>query len=523
MHGGAHSRQVAGQIKRRSSDFRGQRATGFRQRMGRTISNPAGPCGVLPRFSSDVVVAGGGLAGLSCAAALAREGLRVTVLEASREAGGRARSWRHPDSSDEVDIGPHVVHSEYGNFLEFLRWMGTDSLITWQPRKLISLATSRGLFPLRHRALPTPFSLFPDMLRAPDISTRDALSNIGITRSALRFSEDDVPELDRRTALDVLREHGVTDRIIDWFWRLASMTVMNVPLELCSAAALLRVHSQLIGHRQLHFGFPRVGLSGLYVGQAIAAIELAGGNVLLDTEAMCVESSRGVHRVTTRGGDQLVGGSVVLALPPAALARVRPGVAQAEAFEPSPYKSVYLWFDRPVAEESFWSLLWRPDRVNYDFYELARIRPVVYGGASLIASNVIFSRHVAGWTDAEIVTATRRELASVAPDSQDARLLHADVHHIPMAIPCPFVGTETRRPAATTAQPGVFLAGDWTRTRLPCSMESAVRSGFLAAEACLAHVGEQRNIAKEPRPNDGLAGWMQKRGRAAGARSVSRS
>ena len=121
------------------------------------------------------------------------------------------------------------------------------------------------------------------------------------------------------------------------------------------------------------------------------------------------------------------------------------------------------------------------------------------------------------------MAATRRELASAAPASADARLLHADVHHVPMAIPCPYVGTERQRPVMKTASPGVFLAGDWTRTRLPCSMESAVRSGFLAAEACLAHVGEQRSIAKEPRPNDGLAGWMQRRGRARGARDLSRN
>lgn len=287
--------------------------------------------------------------------------------------------------------------------------------------------------------------------------------------------------------------------------------------------ALLRVHSQLIGHRQLHFGFPRVGLSALYVEQAIAMIERAGGSVMVDTEVMRVESGRGMQVVTTRGGDRLLGRCVVLALPPAELGRVNPGLATTRAFEPSPYKSVYLWFDRPVAPERFWSLLWQPDRLNYDFYELALLRPQVYGGASLIASNIIHSHRVEGWSDADIVAATRRELASAAPASADARLLHADVHHVPMAIPCPYVGTERQRPVMKTASPGVFLAGDWTRTRLPCSMESAVRSGFLAAEACLAHVGEQRSIAKEPRPNDGLAGWMQRRGRARGARDLSRN
>jgi len=463
------------------------------------------------RSMSEVLVVGGGLAGLSCAVALTRQGARVTVLEATRELGGRARSWKHDPSGDAVDIGPHVVHSEYANFLEFLRWLGTASRITWQPRKLMTLATARGLFPLRHRPLPAPFSLFPDMLRAPGLSMRDAMSNVGITRSALHFSEDDVPGLDARSGLDLLREHGVTEAMIDWFWRLASMTVMNVPLERCSAAALLRVHSQLIGHRRLHFGFPSVGLSELYVERAVSVIERGGGKVLLESAAELVEYFAGTHTVSINGSHPVSGKALVLAIPPQSLQRLNLGARGAGVVEGSPYKSVYLWFDRAVAPERFWSLLWSPERLNYDFYELARIRPAIHGGASLIASNIIYSHRVENWRDEEIVAATLRELESVAPDAAGARLLHADVHHVPMAIPCPYVGTESWRPRTSTATPGRFLAGDWTRTRLPCSMESAVRSGFLAAEACLANLGEPRHIAIAPRPNDGIAGWIQRR------------
>jgi squalene-associated FAD-dependent desaturase len=473
---------------------------------------------VRERSFSDVIVVGAGLAGLSCAVALADAGLRVAVLEAAQAPGGRARSWRHGPSGDVVDIGPHVVHSEYANFLKFLRRMGTDSLITWQPGKLITLATSKGLHPLRHRRLPTPFSLFPDMLRAPEINLRDTLSNMRVTRTALRFTEAGVGELDERSGLELLRQQGVSEAMIDWFWRLASMTVMNVPLERCSAAALLRVHSQLIGHRGLHFGFPAVGLSELYVEQAASAIEQSGGSVLVNTEVVHVDlAGEGRHRVVTQRGDHLRCRRLVLAIPPPALATLNPALGDARAFEPSPYKSLYLWFDRPLVDERFWTLLWDRKRLNYDFYELARIRPEVRGGASLIASNIIYSHRTAGMSDEALVAATLAELATVAPEVKSARLLHSDVHHIPMAIPCPYVGTEARRPRTVTAVPGLFLAGDWIRTRLPCSMESAVRSGYLAAEACLAELSHAEPLAEPPRSNDGLAGWMQP-GRSHGAR-----
>src|SRR5581483_9243393 len=253
--------------------------------------------GVRTETRADVTIVGGGLAGLSCAVALGDAGLRVFVLEASDCLGGRARSWTHAPSGDVVDIGPHVVHSEYRNFLGLLDRLGTREAIAWQPRKLITLLTERGPRSLCHRALPPPLSLLPDMLRIADFGWRDAFSNLRPSWRALRFDEAQGPVLDAMSGLDFLRGCGTSERMIDWFWRFAAMVVMNVPLERCSAAALLRVHSQLIGHRGLHFGFPRVGLSALYVPQATRAIAAAGGTVRLNTRVARLDRAEGGHRI----------------------------------------------------------------------------------------------------------------------------------------------------------------------------------------------------------------------------------
>jgi squalene-associated FAD-dependent desaturase len=472
----------------------------------------------------DACVVGGGLAGLSAAVALADAGMRVKVFEAAPELGGRARSWQHVQSGDEVDIGPHVVHSEYANFLKFLERLGTGDQIEWQPRKLMTLATARGPYALRHRALPTPLSLLPDMARAPGLTLRDVLSNMRITRLALQFRESDAANLDRLGALDLLRRCGTTERMIDWFWRLASMTVMNVPLENCSAAALMRVHSQLIGHRDVHFGFAQVGLSRLYVEQCTRIIERAGGAVATHAEVLGRRKTGPWHQLSVRGSADCRCRFVVYAVPPAALTRLHTRICGSAAFEPAPYKSVYLWFDRNITSERFWSLLWRPGRLNYDFYDLAKIRVALRGRPSIIASNIIFSHRAEGMTDEAIVRATLAEIVEFAPHASRARVLHADVHHIPMAVACPFVGTESKRPITGTPVPGVFLAGDWTRTQLPCSMESAVRSGYLAAEAVLADTGAHPALAITPRPNDGLARWIgSMRGSRAALDSVDRS
>jgi squalene-associated FAD-dependent desaturase len=459
---------------------------------------------------ADIVVIGGGLAGLSCGVALADAGLCVTVLEGSDALGGRARSWRHAASGDVIDIGPHVVHTEYANFLTFLGRLGTREHITWQPQPVLTIATQPA-FRLRPHAVPPPFEVFPDMLHAPGLSLRDIVSNMRPSLRALQLNDRQMPAFDAMTGLQWLQSSGATQNMIDWFWRLAALATLNVPLERCSAAALMRVHGQVSGHRGFHFGFPQVGLSNLYVDQAVGAIESAGGRVVTGARAIRSEHNSGAHVVTTADDDRFAARYLVYALPPAELSAIDATLVRAGPIEPSPYKSVYLWFDRSITQERFWAQQPAPDRLNCDFYDLTRIRPGLKDRPSVIASNIVYSHKAENLSEETIVRRTIGEIAHFAPAVREARLVHADVHHIPMAIPCPLPGFETMRRTTITATPHVFLAGDWTHTDLPCSMESAVRSGYLAADAVLATEGRANNLAIAPRPYDAIAGWIQRR------------
>jgi phytoene dehydrogenase-like protein len=275
-------------------------------------------------MKTDVVIVGAGLAGLACGVALVDSGVSVVLLEQAATPGGRARSWTDSVTGDVIDIGPHLLHSEYRNMLALLERLGTGELITWQPRKLITVATKPRATVLRHRPLPPPLSLLPDLLRAPGLTLRDYLSNNRPTWRALKFGEEDVAGLDRLNAADYLRELGVSARFTEWYWAFIAMAVMNVPLERCSAAALLRVQSQLIGYRRLHFGFPAVGLAELYAPHAVRVIESGGSRVITSAQVRAIIGDAAATGVVLADGTQISARFCVTAVPPAELASIIP-------------------------------------------------------------------------------------------------------------------------------------------------------------------------------------------------------
>ena len=481
-------------------------------------------------MAEDVLIIGGGLAGLACGVALADRGLRCRVFEAGERLGGRAASWRDDATGDMVDIGPHIFHSEYHNMLALLRRLGTAQQITWQPRKVLALASKPRPVHLRHAPLPPPLSLVPSALPAPGLTMADNLSMARLAWSGMTFHEADVARLDGTTAERFLRDKGVSERMIDWWWRFAAMVVTNVPLERCSAASLLRIHALLSNYRGLHFGFGAVGLAELYATQATRAIAAAGGSVALDAPVAAIAGGERVEGVVLEDGTRIAG-EVVSALPPMALDGIVPPAWRAMApfrrlagFEPSPYICVYLWFDRAFEVERFWSHLYSPERLNYDFYDLRQIRAGWQGRATVIGSNIIHSHRAHRMSDDDIVQATLRELAEGAPAAARARLVHARVHRVPMAIPCPVTGFEMSRPAPESPVPGLVLAGDWVQTHLPCTMESAVKSGYMAAERVLAGRGMRAQLAIASRPFDGLT-WLVRKlaGVPAGPELTARS
>jgi 15-cis-phytoene desaturase len=468
---------------------------------------------------SDVVILGGGLAGLACAVALRDSGVSVCVFESSPLLGGRACSWTDPHSGDCVDLGPHIVLTEYRNMLAFLELLGTRERIVWETDRLIRLREGSHVTDMRLHALPVPFHLMPSFASAQSVSWADILSNRRVLWLAMRLTEQKIQLLDRFNALDMLRHYGVTQRFIDWFWASACISVLNVPLERCSAGALMRVFAQLAGLQGYAIGFADVGLSELFVPAAVRLLENAGARVYTRSrvERILGDGQR-FNGVALDGGQRVEARICVAAVTPQSLARLLPErwlelapFNRLSAFEPSPYVSSYLWFDRKITREKFWARIWKPTGLNTDFYDLSNIRRGWRGrDESVIASNVIYSHRAHDLSDEEIVAATVDEIREAFPQIERASVKHAIVNRIPMAIPCATPGSERNRPATHTPIQGLMLAGDWTDTALPASMESAVHSGFAAAEAILQLHGLQRRLVLPKRPPEGIAGLVHR-------------
>jgi 15-cis-phytoene desaturase len=473
------------------------------------VSHPPSP--IARRW--DVLVVGGGLAGLTAGVALSGKGLKVLVLEKSADLGGRARTVIAAGTRDSIPIGPHVLLSEYHNMLRLLDVLGTRSKIVWQETDFITMMHGCEDVPIRSSPLPAPFQFIPSLIRDNTISHRDWISNIPITLFALSCSDSDVEALDRVPGLDLVRQFKVTERFRQHFWAFTANAILNTPLEECSAGALVRFYRRLVGQRDVRMGFPAEGLGELFAPPARHFIEARGGCVLSGANAnrILVHDARAVG-VALADRREFRAQHVVAALPPEALLCCAGSAVPAftdlrklAALRPCPYISVFLWFDRKVGSRRFWARTYSERDLNCDFYDLSNIYPHWTNRGSLVASNIIASSRLGAISDAEVVAGTLAELRQNMPGARQARLLHHAVHRIPMAIPHADVGSESCRLGAPTPIAGLVLAGDWLGTGLPASMESACFAGWRAAEIISRNLGCPETLAAPHPRMDWLA------------------
>lgn len=464
--------------------------------------------------SSDkkVVIIGAGLAGFSLATELVDEGFNVEIIEAKQYLGGRASNTVDRAVHDAVPIGPHVFVGWYNNFFRFLRKIKAHRLIEWEQRVCLEIFYEGRHHKLKFYKLPPPLFTLPWILTYPFMGLRDKLSNRRMFANIYFFSTKKwLDSLDKITAYDFLRQQGVTERCIDAFWRMIAWSLLNLPLETCSAAefAILVKHWAHLKHRK--FGFAKVGLGDVYADEAYRYICERGASVHRATKVLSIETtgSRVSHIVVEHAGvRRRVNGDIFIStVDPVSLRSIFParGVQLSElrnhldAFRPVPYISVNLWFDEKITHKQFWAIFGDDPQgspyLNTDFYDLSNIYEH-HADRSYIASNIIYSERWEHLSDKEITERTLKEIRDTFPHVQ-ASPTHEHVHRIPYVIYAPIPGMRKHKVSSRTALVNFYVAGDWTIAQIPQCMEAAVRSGYKCAESVLEDHGINKKICND--------------------------
>jgi zeta-carotene desaturase len=429
------------------------------------------------------LVAGGGIAGLSCALRLAEAGVRVTLLETRKKLGGRATSFKDVRSDRWLDNCQHVVLGCCTNYLDLLARLGVVDAIAWESRQWWAEEGGR-LSVIRRGPLPAPAHFTGSMLRAGFLSVGEKLH---IARACAAILRADRREWTARTFADFLRAHGQPDRAVRRFWAPVVVSACNLDVDRVAASSALHVFQEgfLAAPAAADIGVPSVPLLHLY-DAAERLIAAAGGRV---------ELGAGVERLdarsaTTTDGQRFEADAVVCALPVERVTRAVPPEARAgdarferlDDFTHSPILGVHLTFDRPAlpadgrtgAPIPHAVLVDRPTQWVFRKDDHGRQLHAVVSAAD-------------AWlplTEAQVGERVLADLHACLPASRDAKLLEVRAVKEKLATFAPTPGVEALRPGPVGPS-GIVLAGDYTHTGWPATMEGATRSGYAAAAAVL--------------------------------------
>ncbi len=436
---------------------------------------------------AEVIVIGGGLAGLAAAAALSGAGHSIKIFEMRPFPGGRATSYEINSGSETelIDNCQHILLRCCVNLLDFYRRLGVEQDVAFH-REFTFIEPGGRRSILKSGALPAPLHFTEAFLKLTFLNWREKLA---VSRALLTIEKESLrPDLERITMLDWLREKQQPERAIERFWRQVLVSAVNEELDRMAASHGLQVFRLgfLARADAYHMGIPAVPLGELYSRETwkrFANVELHLRTPVL---RVATEGNR-VRSVITGGASgemQHHADYYVSALPFEKITATFPDLTlNTERYEHSPITGIHLWFDRPVTDLPHATLLDRTIQWMFNKRDGRYLQLVVSASRSLSET-----------PRADVIALALRELAEFLPAVVDAKLVKAHVVKEIRATFSAAPGLEPFRPLAKTEIVNLFLAGDWTRSGWPATMEGAVRSGYRAAEAITEAVGSPHHF-----------------------------
>ena len=448
-----------------------------------------------------VAIAGGGLAGLAAACALSEAGFRVTLFEKRPFLGGRASSYEHPGTGEVVDNCQHVLFRVCTNLVEFYERIGVADQIRWYD-EMTFIEPGGRTSTMKSTFLPAPLHTAPSFLGFSFLTAADKIS---IARALVPLTLTEQRDTGK-SFQEWLERHGQTTNATARFWRPILVSALSEELDrisISAAAQVVRESMKSPVARQM--GVPTIPLTDLY-SAAGDYVRARGGafHFRCPVESFSVEASQ--VRLHLRGKETTPGESpetlfdyLVVALPFDTLDRILPNAPESAKireqlahFENSPITGIHLWFDRQISDLDHAVLL---DRTIQWMFHKSRLQPIRAQSAngapagSYVELVVSSSKTLIDKSRAEIIDLALSEVREFFPAAREANLVKSTVIKEVNATYSPRPGIDAHRPSAITSWPRVFLAGDWTATGWPATMEGAVRSGYRAAEALALAAG----------------------------------
>ena len=453
-----------------------------------------------------VTVIGAGVAGMSAACALAEAGYRVQLVERRGYLGGRASSYLHPGVNEVIDNCQHVLFGCCTNLLSFYGRIGVEKKIHWTSEMTMIEPGGRRSQLGPSSWLPAPLHGTPKLLSSTAFTTADKLALARAFQAMMKPIPPDTTE----SLADWLRRHKQTPGAIERFWRLVIASALNADLYAIAVPYAAKVIRELFMNsaRAGAMGMSSVPLSELY-GSAKGFLEERGATVHFNTNVESAEWDEAVAQwsIHTRTGT-LVSEFLVIALPFEAMQKLLPHMPpaahgeelarQVDAFTHWPICSVHLWFDRPITDLPHAVLL---DREIHWMYNKSVLQPWRRHRGSYLELVQSASRAFAALDRNQAIDQALAELSEFFPQVKEAKLEKAAlIKEVRATFGVP-PGIDNARPTTRSPWPNCFLAGDWIATGWPSTMESAARSGHIAAdELCALSCDTRTFLAPDLKP-----------------------
>lgn len=430
-----------------------------------------------------VIIIGGGFAGLAAAVDLSERGHEILLLERRNHLGGRAYSFKDPTTGDTVDNGQHLFMGCYINTIAFLKKIGCLEKIKFQERTRIDfLDAENGLDTFECPALPAPLHVLAGLFKLNGLTPGDKFRTFNLSPALRGKAQGN----DLLSVAQWLKKMKQSDNINERFWTPMVVATLNESPEAASARMLIKVLQLAFGggRQASAIGISSVGLSDLYTNGAKDFIEARGGSIrtLAQVNRILVGDGR-VSGVELKNGETLAADYLISTVTPNVLHEILGEELRQKAFadlaklNSSAIVSINLWFDRPLTDRKFIGLI--GTEIQWLFNKDAiSVNSKKSNHLALIISAANRYVHL---TKRQLVEMALRDLHKLVPQSLDARLVHSTIVKERDATISHTVESDNLRPATQTSIANLFLAGDWTDTGLPATIESAVLSGNLAA------------------------------------------